>query len=44
MESWAGTIREEDTVHFDEAIKEGETRILQGHNGRYCRRMTSLIL
>jgi Ras-related GTP-binding protein C/D len=28
MEGWAGLVREEDTVSFDEAIKEGETRII----------------
>lgn len=28
MESWSGAVREEDSVSFDEAVKEGETRIL----------------
>lgn len=28
MESWAGSVREEDTVSFEEATREGETRIL----------------
>lgn len=28
MEGWTGSVREEDTVSFDEAIREGETRIL----------------
>ena len=28
MEGWSGSVREEDTVLFDEAVKEGETRIL----------------
>jgi hypothetical protein len=28
MESWTGFAREEDGVSFEEAVKEGETRIL----------------